>query len=392
MTRRFIALLLVSVFVLTTPACVKRLKIPSFKPPTSALSKTPINTSMPERFNNPGSLPGTHGSGNLGRSGPPGGAAPGSRGWAAPLPPRLTPNPGSTVPLPSPRVILVKVPALPSAGKAVNEVAGHAPEVPASPVEQLLGRAKSALDRPALSSANRVELLVILGRLDEAKNFKAVVRDALVEIDTALKSGQLPDSRRLLKLLGVIQQDAPELGRELHAALSKRFRDLKLNVDALPLSAPPSSGKQPDLALMPAPESPAGTTFGQRESVLKGLEALPEGQRTAARKAGGHSEAACRWKQEYHHTIAHSQAHLSRLSNELTLRPATAQPEAYDRQEELRLAAEENQRRRGKIAAVSRGINRKLRPSERLIVAEMNGATPEAITAMLLNLDREEGR
>jgi hypothetical protein len=157
--------------------------------------------------------------------------------------------------------------------------------------------------------------------------------------------------------------------------LAKQLRDIELGL------APGAEEPFEMAAYLPPPSAPGTSQAGQQESLLKGLEDFgPEVSaeaRTIEQKLNRDLE---RWA-DIRYTMGHSFSQLYCLTSN--------QPEKPD---DPQLAAQRRGQRKQCLLKVEGTLHRKLRPSERLLVADMfaRGYTEEQIVADLRELDREE--
>jgi hypothetical protein len=191
-----------------------------------------------------------------------------------------------------------------------------------------------------------------------------------------------------------IHAESPKLADQLRLALAGKaaqsgnmeaetaLRDLKLELPRLGGNPPV---KQHDTLDLLIPEAPEASTAPQRESVSKGLGALPKDARPEAERVYRHRDAQVRWYHDFNYTMSHNHVHLARL--------AGGQPQATGSNEDEEQQRKRRQKRQAAETAVARTLKRPLRPSESVIIAQMarDGlVSVEAIVAEFEKLERED--
>jgi hypothetical protein len=334
---------------------------------------------------------------------------PAERPWVSPMPPV-----GVRVPLP---ILPETVPGVGMAGKTVGSVPLAPANLGGRPRLELesLGASLKVPEAAALSPPARGLLRILEsslmatdgGLLAESKLKAGDLPKALVEhlpeplraqfkcvrglqnIDIELsKPGGQADPNVLTGALKDVHRANPKLAAKVKAAaaaaaerkgqpqLAGQLRNIEL-VAAVPPDGPPILGGVADL---PPPHGPGTSQAVQQEPLFKGLEELgPEVSaeaKAAARKLNRDME---RWA-DFRYTMGYSYYQLARL--------------AYDRdkdRENPQLAVRRKQQRQQCLPQVAGALGRKLRPSERLLVADMlvQGYTNEQIVAELKAIDED---
>jgi hypothetical protein len=275
-----------------------------------------------------------------------------------------------------------------------------APEAAAlSPPARGLGRMlESSLQ--ATDSALRAESKLNVGDLSEIRvedlpeplraPFKCV--QGLEKIGVELsKPGDLAEPKVLTEALQDIHAANPKLAsrvREAAAAAAERkgqprLADQLRNIELLPPAPPDGPPILAGVTDLPPPSAPGTGQAGQQESVLKGLEDLDPKVRAeaGAAKRKLHRDLE-RWA-DTRYTIGLSYYVLAHLASN----------QDRDR-DNPQLAASQRQKRNQCLLKVAGALGRALRPSERLLVADMvaRGYKDEQIVAELRDLDRKEGQ
>jgi hypothetical protein len=197
--------------------------------------------------------------------------------------------------------------------------------------------------------------------------------------DIKVLSGALKDVNAANPKLAVKVKDAAVAKAEGKGQrkLADQLRNIKL-VEDVPPAGPPTPGGVADL---PPPSAPGTSQAGQQESLFKGLDDLsPEVRAEAGAAEQKLIRDLERWA-DIRYTIGQSYYQLARLASN------------QDRDRDNRaLAASQSQQRKQCLLQVAGTLGRKLRPTERLLVADMiaRGYKDEQIVAELRKLDREE--
>jgi hypothetical protein len=192
-----------------------------------------------------------------------------------------------------------------------------------------------------------------------------------------------PDVSRLTDSLKDVNRVNPQLAGTLRTALVKkataagkpdvarRLRDVMLDPAEAEV-VPPVAGKRLDL--LPLPEAPRGGQPSQRGSPLKGLADLGDEAKEQAQTVYTQAVRQTERFGDFQYTLGrHHMHHLTRLASR-------AIEKKDDRDEK------KSEERGTLFAAVEDGLKRKLRPSERLIVADMRGQQVDVIVKTIAAL------
>jgi hypothetical protein len=247
-------------------------------------------------------------------------------------------------------------------------------------------------------SALRAESKLIVGDLIEIRvedvpeplraQFKCV--RGLQKIDIELKKpGDQTNLKNMTEALQDVHRANPELAARVKNAAAARAEqkgqtELAGKLRNIKLVPAPGAAEPGGVAIDLAPPSaPGAGQAGQEESVLKGLEDLdPEVQAEAASAKRKLNHDLERWA-DIRYTMGQSYHLLYRLASNQS-------GKSDDPQE----AARRRQQRKQFLLQVAATLGRALRPSERLLVADMmaRGYKDEQIVVELRKLDREEDR
>jgi hypothetical protein len=212
------------------------------------------------------------------------------------------------------------------------------------------------------------------------------LRDIGVELG---KPGDAADVKVLTGALKDVHADNPKLAAKVRdAAVVKaqgkgqhNLAGQLRNIQLVPAPGAEEPGRLS--ALLPPPPSPGTSQAGQQEFLLKGLDDLgPEvgaEARAAELKLNRDLE---RWA-DIRYTMRHSYYRLYRLASNQS-----------GERDDPQVAERRRQQQKQCLLRAEGILLRKLRPSERLLVADMiaRGYKDEQIVAELRGLDREEGQ
>jgi hypothetical protein len=204
------------------------------------------------------------------------------------------------------------------------------------------------------------------------------------------KPGGSADIEALTGALKDVHSDNPRLATRVRDAaavaaerkgqpgLAGRLRNIEL-IPSGPPADPPIQGGVADL---PPPHAPGTSQAGQKESVLKGLDDLgPEVRAEAQGAERKLTRDLERWA-DFRFTMGHGYYQLYRLASN----------QSGESDDDPQKAARRRQERKQCLLRAEGILGRLLRPSERLLVADMvaRGYKDEQIVAELRDLDQQE--
>jgi hypothetical protein len=229
-------------------------------------------------------------------------------------------------------------------------------------VEAIIDKLPESVQKPCRALLAVEDLSVSLGQSwNKRPPDVNVLRRQLVDVH----GGSQRLAARLRKLA------VAKAEREVNRQLAQKIRDVKLDVDRPP---PPRKGDG-DVELLLLPEAPAGSRAGQRGGVGKGLAELDEEATAEFEDLRGKAGRAMDRFIDFRFTISHSSYYLAMHTGGLVV--------PGDKEERKKRQKGQQQR----LAEVRRGLGRKLRPSERLLVADMNDKPVAEIVKILSELD-----